>query len=386
MVALGDVVDCYSGGTPPKARRDLWAGEVPWFSAKDIKSPRLRDSKDHISAAAFSETTLRRIPAGTVTLVARGMILAHTVPITVIETSCAINQDLRALLPKRDIDSIFLQAVLKAQHRTLLNRVSTAAHGTKKLDLRALQSIEIPLPPIYEQRRIAAILDRANKQLEDSRQASALLEALKQAMFHKMFSERPSKTVPLGDLIANHQLGLDKKTSELGPQGEFPYLKMDSITSTGGLDLSRTPRVDCSPEEAAKYSLREGDLIFNTRNARNLVGKSTVYRGPATIFNNNILRLRFTRTVQPDFIHQFLWSKNGRQQLDARKSGTTSVWAIYFKSLKTVQVPVPELKSQTEFAIQLRKLRDQIQYYREREASLASLLNSLQVRAFRGEL
>lgn len=262
----------------------------------------------------------------------------------------------------------------------------TGSGGQRRVPAQFLSTLQLQLPPLDEQRRIAAILDRAGSQLENTRRAASLLESLGQAVFHQMFSDRNCETVLLGDLIAQHQLGLDKRTSELGPLGKFSYLKMDSITRAGGLDLSRATRVDCSPEEFEKYSLREGDLIFNTRNARNLVGKSTVYRGPATIFNNNILRLRFAEAVQPDFIHQFLWSKDGRQQLDARKSGTTSVWAIYFKSLKTIKVPVPGLESQAKFSIRLRNVRTQVDRYRKREASLEKLLRSLESRAFRGEL
>ena len=163
-VALCEIVDFTSGGTPSKANPAFWDGDVPWFSAKDIKKPRLTDSADHISEAAFTATSLRRLPANTVVLVVRGMILAHTVPIAVLTVESAINQDLKALLPKRDVDPTFLAAMLQAQHGTILSQVSTAGHGTKKLDSRVLANIRIPLPELDEQRRIAAILDLAADQ------------------------------------------------------------------------------------------------------------------------------------------------------------------------------------------------------------------------------
>jgi len=73
-VALGDVVDFYSGGTPSKSKPKLWQGNVPWFSAKDMKRPRLRDSADHVADDVFSSTPLRKLPAGTIAMVVRGMI------------------------------------------------------------------------------------------------------------------------------------------------------------------------------------------------------------------------------------------------------------------------------------------------------------------------
>lgn len=163
-VALCEIVEFASGGTPSKANPAFWEGDVPWFSAKDIKKPRLTDSADHISETVFTTTSLRRLPANTVVLVVRGMILAHTVPISVLAVESAINQDLKALLPRREVDPTFLAAMLQAQHGTILSQVSTAGHGTKKLDSRVLENIRIPLPELDEQRRIAAILDLAANQ------------------------------------------------------------------------------------------------------------------------------------------------------------------------------------------------------------------------------
>lgn len=107
-VALGDVVHFYSGGTPPKSNVAHWQGDVPWFSAKDMKRPRLTDSADHVADDVFSTTSLRRVPAGTVAMVVRGMILAHTVPISILDVEAAINQDLKALIPKTELDSTYL--------------------------------------------------------------------------------------------------------------------------------------------------------------------------------------------------------------------------------------------------------------------------------------
>lgn len=166
LVALSEIVKFTSGGTPSKANTAYWNGDVPWFSAKDIKKPRLTDSTDHISEEVFASTPLRKLPENTVVLVVRGMILAHTVPIAVLGVEAAINQDLKALLPKEgvDVDPTFLAAMLRAQHGTILSQVSTAGHGTKKLDSRVLESIRIPFPAPEEQRRVAKVFDLAAHQ------------------------------------------------------------------------------------------------------------------------------------------------------------------------------------------------------------------------------
>ena len=154
---LGEVATFHSGGTPSKRRRDFWGGELPWFSAKDLKANDLWDSQDHIASKVTKETSLRALPPDTITLVVRGMILAHTIPVTTLRVRATINQDLKAVLPKpdQDVDVDFLAEAIRARQGWILARVSTAAHGTKKLEAAVLSSVPIPIVGWARQRAFA---------------------------------------------------------------------------------------------------------------------------------------------------------------------------------------------------------------------------------------
>lgn len=385
-VALGEVVDFHSGGTPSKAKAEFWAGDIPWFSAKDMKHARLSDSEVHISDVAFSDTSLRKLPAGTVAMVVRGMILAHTVPISILDVEAAINQDLKALLPRRLVDPSFLAAMLRAQHSTILAQVSTAAHGTKKLESRVLEEIRIPLPPLAEQRRIAAILDHADALRAKCRRVVTHLDALAQSIFREMFPPGSSARVPLGDLTSDTLIGLVRSAAEVGLDRSTPYMKMDAITRTGGLNRAAFTATDASPEERIRFEARDGDLMFNTRNSRDLVGKTAIFRGEPAVFNNNLMRIRFGEKADAVYVHSYLWSHDGRRQLEARKSGTTSVFAIYAKNLVTVSVPLPPVPRQHLFAERVGRVAAQRAAVLRGLAAKDELFASLQARAFRGEL
>ena len=144
--SLTDLCHCYSGSTPSKAKKEYWEGELPWFSAKDMKAEDLFDSEDHISEQVPETTTLKLLPKDTVAIVVRGMILAHTFPVCVLRIPATINQDLKALLPKQPVNSQFLAACLRSQSGFVLEKVSEAGHGTKRLDAHGLQSLRIPRP------------------------------------------------------------------------------------------------------------------------------------------------------------------------------------------------------------------------------------------------
>lgn len=156
---LVEVVSFMSGGTPPKAREDLWSGTLPWVSPKDMKVDCIADAIDHVSDSVLTETNLKLVPIGSILIVVRGMILVHTVPIAITSTPVTINQDMKALMPIKSIDPSFLLWALKVQHTKLLALVDTAAHGTKKLDTAKIQAVGIPVPPLQIQRQFIARAD-----------------------------------------------------------------------------------------------------------------------------------------------------------------------------------------------------------------------------------
>jgi type I restriction enzyme, S subunit len=184
---LEEVVKFGSGATPSKGNEEFWTGKIPWVSPKDMKVDEIFDSEDHVSKAAIEKTNLQLIPKDTVLIVVRGMILAHTVPIRLCRVPVAINQDMKALLPKQAIEPEFLHCAIQSQHANILNEVSTAAHGTKKLDSDKLKAVGIPVPPLGLQKEFAQQV-REIRELESAQaQSNALIDALFASMLDRAF-------------------------------------------------------------------------------------------------------------------------------------------------------------------------------------------------------
>ena len=252
--------------------------------------------------------------------------------------------------------------------------------------------VQIPLPPLEEQKRVAAILDQADALRRLRRRALDRLNTLGQAIFHEMFGvfhdsfeNWPLATV--GELIRDAKIGIVRGASEMSDDAPVPYLRMDSIGTNGGLRLSGLKRVEAATRERKEYSLQPGDLLFNTRNSRDLVGKTAVVREPfGGVYNNNILRCRFGPNITGDFLDAFLRSRQGSALLDSVKSGTTSVFAIYQRSLMSLKVPCPPGEQQAEYTRRLAMVFVAKEQSAAAWESADSLFASLQHRAFRGEL
>src|SRR5262249_26031488 len=154
---LSRLVSFASGGTPSREDARFWNGDVPWLTAKDLKKFRLDDSIEKITREGANNGT-RLIEAGSVLILVRGMTLLKDVPVGVTERAVAFNQDLKALIPNREIDGHYLGFYLAANKFRLLTLVDRASHGVGRLPSDLLQSFEIELPGIEEQRKIPDIL------------------------------------------------------------------------------------------------------------------------------------------------------------------------------------------------------------------------------------
>jgi type I restriction enzyme S subunit len=147
------------GGTPSKADPEFWTGTIPWVSPKDMKVELIADAQDHISQSAVERSATKLIPSGSLLMVVRGMILAHSFPVATTAVPVTINQDMKAIVPFRaDVLPMLLLAT-KGLKREILRLVLRSTHGTCKLLTEQLFAVPIPIPPLAEQRRVLAKVD-----------------------------------------------------------------------------------------------------------------------------------------------------------------------------------------------------------------------------------
>ena len=283
--------------------------------------------------------------------------------------------DILPIRPSQKLDISYLKHVLL--WKPYVDKANSLCSGANlpRISPSSLLGIEIPLSPLEEQRRIAAILDKADQLLGQSRLLIKEVPSVEQSIFESLFGEfvNGSSAYPvkaLEEIVKENRIGLVRASTECGSDLPYAYLKMDAIGKNGRLLLHKAIKTRASSEELAAYSVRDGDVLFNTRNSRELVGKTAVYRGAdEMLFNNNLMRLRFNpSTVSPDFFRLFLGSRQGASELESRKSGTTSVCAIYWKNLKTMPVPLPPYELQFQLAKSLENLERLTKKYFRQEA------------------
>ena len=343
---LSDCGEWVSGGTPSKSVASYWNGDIPWISSKSLKTFDLKDSEDRITQDAVRNGT-RLLPKGAVVFVVRGMSLANEFRVGVTTREVAFNQDLRAIIPRSDMDGRFLAQFLKAREPVILGMTDNASHGTKRLPTELIESVQVPVPSLPEQRRIAAILDKAEAIRRKREEGDKLIEELLRSTFLEMFGD--PETNPKGWVLQR----VSEVVAEMeGGKSLLADTADSEATSYRILKVSAVTWADYRPHESKpvphwysppeSHIVRPGDLLFSRANTTELVG-ATVYvfkTPPNHLLPDKLWRFvwRADRPVEPHYIHALFMTPAIKRELGKRATGTSGSMKNISKANWTVTV------------------------------------------------
>ncbi len=263
-----------------------------------------------------------------------------------------LNQHIFKVLPNEGVDPDYLYFALKS----VINELESKTHGsTMKHVVRGdFEGTRIPLPAFVEQRRIVDLLSRAEGIVRLRREAQAKAQAIIPALFLDMFGDpamnpRGWPVVSLGELLRAADYGSSTKASETGTG--LPLIRMGNVTYAGDLDLSSLKYVDLEPNEAARYSLETGDILFNRTNSKELVGKTGLWDGSINaVAASYFIRLRVNlQRAIPFYLWALMNTHHMKRVLFETARGAIGQANINSKELKAFSVPVPPRDTQVRF-------------------------------------
>jgi len=225
---LGDVVTFKSGGTPSKSDPELWGGDIPWVSTKELKSGRIHTTESRVTDKAIKNKK-QLVDPGTVLIAVRGMVLAKAFPVSVAMRSMIFNQDIKAVIPKDGLLHDYLPYLLRGHHDELRALADEAAHGTKRIQTDRLLSFPIKLPPVPVQGCITDILSAYDDLIENNTRRIEILEEMARRLYEEWF---------VHFRFPGHE-EVSFKESELGeiPEG----WEVTSLESFGTILTGKTP-------------------------------------------------------------------------------------------------------------------------------------------------
>lgn len=271
---------------------------------------------------------------------------------------------------------------------------STPFVTVKHLSVKGVKEIDIPLPTIPEQRRIAAILDQADALRVQRQEALVQLDSLTQSIFIEMFGEpvANSKEWPdsttLGE-IAQIVSGITKGRPLNGKLARtVPYLAVANVQDKA-LNLSAVKDIDATEDEIQRYKLKKNDLLLTEGGDPDKLGRGTLWNDELLecIHQNHIFRVRLiTEQLTPLFLNWLVSSQRGKKYFLRSAKQTTGIASINMTQLRSFPLLLPPMKLQQDFIRVAGVIESQQIIQRRCLAELDALFASLQHRAFRGEL
>jgi type I restriction enzyme, S subunit len=271
-------------------------------------------------------------------------------------------------------------------------RKATGASYPAVSDRIILES-KIPLPPIATQKKIAAILDQAEALRSLRRQSIEQLDALARSVFLEMFGDPVTnpkgwETFHLKDLLVDGlQNGLYKPSSKYGKG--TPILRIDAFYDGQVTKINDLKRVEVTTAEQELYRLQENDIVINRVNSIEYLGKSALIpklKEP-TIFESNMMRFRLNLTrINPRFLIDYMQTSFIKAQIKVGAKDAVNQSSINQQDVNGFQIRVPPLPLQQQFADRIQAIETLKTHHRQSLATMDTLFNSLQHRAFRGEL
>ena len=153
---LGEIAFVKSGGTPSRAKKEYWEGDIAWYSSGELNDFYTKDPIRHINELAVNNSNAKLFPKGSLLI---GMYDTAALKMSIIDREATFNQAIAGVKPNGKIDLTFVLHSINSIKTELLHLRRGVRQ--KNLNLGIIKKIPIPFPPLYEQKRIVAILDKA---------------------------------------------------------------------------------------------------------------------------------------------------------------------------------------------------------------------------------
>lgn len=376
MAKLGEVCTIVSGSTPKTSVTSYWDGNIKWITPAELNEDTfyIMDSVRHITEEGKEKTGLSYLPTGTVILSSRAPI--GKTAIAGCEMCC--NQGFKNLICSDAIYNEYLYFFLKSK-TDYLNSLGRGA-TFKEISKSIVESIEIPLPEVNQQKEIAEKFKKLEQLISLRKQQLAKLDELVKARFVEMFGTFPANpfrwdTGKIQDVVSDVRYGSSRPAVE---DGKYPYLRMNNITYSGELDLRDTKRIDIPDSELDKCTVRRGDVLFNRTNSKELVGKTCVYnRDELMVLAGFVIRVRVNERIRSDVLSAFLNMDFSKRMLIGMCKTAIGQANINAKELQNIDLYIPPIELQDQFVALKNKIDQQKQTVQQSLEKLELLKKAL---------
>lgn len=396
LTSLGDIAEIQSGAGFPIQYQGQTEGDFPFAKVSDISLAKLREgvsisrAENYVSEATAKQLRAKIFPIKSIVFAKIGEAIRKNNRV-ITKLPMAFDNNVMGIIPNKEkvLPEYLYHFLETIDFYVLVN--STTVPSIRKTDMEALN---VPLPPLEEQKRIAAILDQADELRRLRQRALDRLSQLGQSIFYEMFGdpvENPHKwsvSLELGE-IAEIVSGITKGRKLNGQSvREVSYLAVSNVQDRH-LNLTKVKTIEATSAELEKYRLKKNDLLLTEGGDPDKLGRGTLWGGelPDCIHQNHIFRVRLTSSiVRPVFLSWLVSSSRGKRYFLQSAKQTTGIASINMTQLRGFPLLLPPVSLQKQFEDRLSAMDASSESLIVSADTFENLFRSLQQRAFRGDI
>jgi type I restriction enzyme S subunit len=409
---LGEVCRTSSGGTPSRSRPDFFNGNIPWVKSGELTDGLVSEVSEFISEEALAGSSAKLLPAGTLLIAMYGATVGK---LGVLARAAATNQAVCAIFPPPELDPKFLFWYLRRQRSDLIAKAVGGAQPN--ISQTILRDVELPIPPIGEQREIVAELEKQFSRLDEAvanlqrvkanlkRYKASVLKAAVEGRLvetEATLARREGRTYETGEQLLQRVLlarpdqwsargryvePLPPDTKDLSPlpdgwiwasidqlsdfitkgttptatkmfdgAGEVQFLKVYNLTFNGSLNHTHKPAYvsrATHKDELARSQVFPGDVLINIVGPP--LGQVSVV--PAHIeeanINQAIARIRPVNPIGSAFIANALMCDDIMRWAIRRGKTTAGQANLTLELCRALPIPVPPLAEQARIVAEV---------------------------------
>ncbi|RUS60686.1 hypothetical protein EGN72_07190 [Pseudorhodobacter sp. E13] len=311
-------------------------------------------------------------------------------------TKLVHGMNLLSMRPKSDIlfPRYAMWAMKDPSFKARILKFVNKAVNQASISTTNLKTVEIPLPPLEEQKRIAGILDQADALRRLRTRALDKLNTLGQAIFYEMFAPQIESQDLSGFITIEYACREKLQNGAYFPRESYSEVGVEMVhmgdAFAGTVSRGCLKRVKCSETDLNKYSLVSSDLLI-ARRSLNFSGAAKPCMIPPSfepmIFESSFIRIRPNPAVTDAlFLFYYLQDPIARGRFVLPNITQSTISGISQSNLKKVLLPKIAAADRSVFRDRHDELLGQIQKQERLVERQNSLFSSLQHRAFRGEL
>ena len=389
-MAFADVATkFFSGGTPSTKDSSLWDGDIQWITSKWLNERLyLSYGEKNISEKGLRSSATKLVKA-------RSLILATRVgvgKVSINEIDLAINQDLLGIeIDEYNYSLEFLAYQLRSQKSQ--DYISSFKRGAtiQGVTQDCIKSIELNIPPLPEQHKIAHVLGKVQKAIEQQDKLIRTTTELKKAFMQKLFTEGTRgesqketeiglvpeswEVVKMEECLLQTQYGLSAKGNE---KGNVPILRMTN-QKDGYISNENLQYVNILEKELVKFKVNIDDVIFNRTNSFELVGRTAIFKLSGDyIFASYLIRLiTNSKKLYPEFLNFYLNADETQNRLKSIATRGVSQSNISATRLRGFVIPLPSLAEQIEIISTIKTFNQKIEFQNKKKQTLTALFKTL---------